>query len=387
MERGGLSVRWRKWVLWLVLSGVMLGDIPAKAETTLEVSAASAVMMQANSGRILFQKDAHTPRAMASTTKIMTALLAAERLPLDHDVSVPAQAVRVEGTALGLRGGDTISTQDLITGLLLASGNDAANVLAQEVAGSQEAFSVLMNQRAAEIGMKHTHFVTPSGLDADGHVSTAYDMALLAREALKNDTVAAIVQQKSATIHFGSPKRAVTVSNHNRLLRLYPDAIGIKTGFTKKAGRCLVSAAKRDGMTLIVVTLHCPNDWDDHMKLYNAAFTKVKTVALPTVNLPALQMAGGDKKAVRLTMTVPSSVAVMQDEAERIRTRLELPAFLWSGVKKGERVGWVIYTLDGQELARAPVLAAEDVTARPVAEYAEQCTRLFCRMLQGLLIW
>ena len=192
MGRGGLSVRWRKGVLWLMIGGVVLGGVPANAEDALEVSAASAVMMQADSGRILYQEDAHTPRAMASTTKIMTALLAAERLPLDRDVSVSAQAVRVEGTALGLRGGDAISVRDLITGLLLASGNDAANVLAQEVAGSQEAFAVLMNQRATEIGMKHTHFVTPSGLDAEGHASTAYDMALLAREALKNGTIAAI---------------------------------------------------------------------------------------------------------------------------------------------------------------------------------------------------
>ena len=122
MERGGLSVRWRKWMLWLMIGGIVLGGVPVNAEDASEVSAASAVMMQADSGRILYQKDAHTPRAMASTTKIMTALLAAERLPLDRDVSVSAQAVRVEGTALGLRGGDAISVRDLITGLLLASG-------------------------------------------------------------------------------------------------------------------------------------------------------------------------------------------------------------------------------------------------------------------------
>ena len=387
MERGGLSVRWRKWMLWLMIGGIVLGGVPVNAEDASEVSAASAVMMQADSGRILYQKDAHTPRAMASTTKIMTALLAAERLPLDRDVSVSAQAVRVEGTALGLRGGDAISVRDLITGLLLASGNDAANVLAQEVAGSQEAFAVLMNQRAVEIGMKHTHFVTPSGLDAEGHASTAYDMALLAREALKNGTIAAIVQQKSATIRLGSPKRAITIANHNRLLQLYPDAIGMKTGFTKKAGRCLVSAAKRDGMTLIVVTLHCPNDWDDHMHLYDAAFAKVKTVPLPMVKLPTLRVAGGDRAGVRLTIADSSPVAVMQDEAERIRTRLELPAFVWGGVKKGARVGWAIYAIDGQELARVPVLATEDAATLPVAGYAEQCARLFCRMLQGLLTW
>lgn len=387
MERGREQVDFRKIGAALISVCLLMGSAPVRADVDIGVSAASAVLMEADSGRILYQKDAHTERAMASTTKIMTALLAAERLDLERDITVNAQAVQVEGTALGLRGGDQISGRDLITGLLLVSGNDAANVLAQEMAGSQEKFAALMNERAAQIGMTHSHFVTPSGLDADGHASTAYDMALLAREALKNDTLAAIFQMKSATIHMGAPKREVTVANHNRLLQLYPDAIGLKTGFTKKAGRCLVSAARRDGVTFIVVTLNCPDDWDDHMHLYDAAFAQVEPVSLPSVELPALRVAGSDKQRLTLTMEPPPAITALQGDAARIRCRLELPSFVWGGIRQGDRVGWAVYTLDGNEVKRLPVKAAQDALSRPVAGYGGQLWRLFGRMLQGLLTW
>lgn len=368
----------------MLISGV---PVTVGAEIDMSVSAASAVLMEADSGRILYQKDAHTPRAMASTTKIMTALLGVERLEMQKDITVTPQAVMVEGTALGLRGGDKISALDLITGLILVSGNDAANVLATEMAGSEEAFAKLMNQRAAELGMTHTKFVTPSGLDKDGHSSTAYDMALLAREALKNETLAPIFAMKSAAIRLGDPKRLVTVSNHNRLLKLYPDAIGMKTGFTKKAGRCLVSAAQRDGVTFIAVTLNCPDDWDDHMNLYNKAFSLVENVDLPAAELPALRVAGGQKESVPLTVEAPPQAKVMQGDADRIQVQVDLPGFIWAGVDKGETVGWVKYRLDGQEIVRLPVKTAQAADERPVASYSGQLWRLFGRMLEGLLTW
>lgn len=370
----------------LCLLGMLSPSVSAQ-EVTITVSAASAILMEADSGRILYQKDAHTPRPMASTTKIMTALLAVERLDWERDITVPAQAVQVEGTALGLRGGDTISAKDLVTGMMLTSGNDAANAIAWAVAGGKEAFVALMNQRAARIGMTHTTFVTPSGLDEGDHSSTAYDMALLAREALKNERLAAIVAMESATIHLGDPKRAVTVSNHNRLLKLYPDAIGIKTGFTKKAGRCLVSAAKREGVTFVAVTLNCPDDWDDHTRMYDAAFSRVDSHTLPPVSLPDLPVAGGEEKSLSLTADPPPTLSLLKGDGDRVVTRLELPAFVWGGVKRGDTVGRVRYCLDGRELAALPVTAAEDVAAQPVAGYTEQAGRLFLRLLEGLLTW
>ena len=180
-----------------------------KADAVGSLSSVSAVLFEPESGRVLYEKDAYTPRPMASTTKIMTALLAVERCPSDKVLTVSPEAVRVEGSALGLRGGDQITMIDLVTGLLLESGNDAANVIAYAVSGSIPEFAKLMNKRAAEIGMKNTEFVTPSGLDKGNHSSSAYDMALLAAEALNNETVSKICALESAYISFGNPPRRV----------------------------------------------------------------------------------------------------------------------------------------------------------------------------------
>ncbi|MCI8554242.1 MAG: D-alanyl-D-alanine carboxypeptidase, partial [Clostridiales bacterium] len=213
--------------------------IPSVCAEPFGVSASSAILYEPELGRVLYEKDIHTPRPMASTTKIMTALLGLERCAPETEITVPDAAVRVEGTALGLRGGDKITMRDLITGLLLVSGNDAANTVAYAVSGGIPAFAEEMNRRAAEIGMKDTTFVTPSGLDEGEHSSSAYDMALLAAEAMKNELFADICARQSAVVSFGNPMREISIRNHNRLLSLYDGAVGIKTGFTKKSGRCL----------------------------------------------------------------------------------------------------------------------------------------------------
>ena len=192
-------------------------SLPIAAEA-LPLSSASAVVMEAESGEVLYEKDAHTARPMASTTKLLTALLTAEALPLDRELTVPAAAVAVEGSALGLHAGDAITVSDLLTGLLLVSGNDAANTAALSVADSLPAFSDLMNAKAATLGMRDSHFVTPSGLDAAGHSASAYDMALLGRAVLQNDFLRQVCATKTTRVYFGAPKREVWVSNHNRLL-------------------------------------------------------------------------------------------------------------------------------------------------------------------------
>lgn len=363
-------------------------SVTASADTlSLETSARSAVMMDGQSGRIFYQKDAHTQRPMASTTKIMTALIATERLDWDKDIIVSSRAVAVEGSALGLRGGDKITAGDLITGMMLTSGNDAANAIAEAVSGDQASFAALMNKRAQDIGMTHTHFVTPSGLDGEGHLSTAYDMALLAKEALKNERLASVFAMKTATIRLGDPKRTVTVSNHNKLLSFYPDAIGIKTGFTKKAGRCLVSAAKRDGVTLIAVTLHCPDDWDDHMRLYDAAFALTESIPLPSVVLPTVPVAGSAIKEAKLTSPTPPTVSLFQGDQDRMTVRVELPRFVFAGGKQGDIVGQIRYSVWGRELASLPIKLEETLPEQPIAPYFTQVWRLFSQMIEGLLRW
>ena len=369
----------KKWWVCLTVICVWLMAFPSgfcRAEEAVGISAKSAILYEPESGRVLLERDAHTPRPMASTTKIMTALLALELCDPEEEITVPKEAVLVEGSSLGLRAGDQITMLDLVTGLLLQSGNDAANTIAMVTAGSLPAFAEKMNAKAAELGMQESHFVTPSGLDQEGHAASAYDMALLTAAFLKNPLLAEIAAKKTAVISMGNPKHKVTVSNHNKLLSLYPDAIGVKTGFTKKSGRCLVSAARRDGVTLIAVTLNCPDDWDDHMSLYNKGFSMVESVPLQMPDLPSLDVAGGYTSSLRLTMESPPAVTLPKGEGDGITTVVELPRFVLAPVRAGEQMGRVRYLLDGRELASLPIRAEYGIDARPVADYGGRMKRL-----------
>ncbi|MEG1994358.1 MAG: D-alanyl-D-alanine carboxypeptidase family protein [Oscillospiraceae bacterium] len=238
-------------------------------ESVLDVSAKSAIVMEKETGRILYGKNINDKRAVASTTKIMTALLTLEQENLDEFFRVDDNAINVAGTSAGLRHGDKACLRDLAVGMLLPSGNDAANAAAVKISGSIPEFAKLMNKRAEEIGMKNTKFVTPSGLDDGEPYSTAYDMALLTRTALDNKDFASICSKKSTSVSFGDPPTLRFLYNHNRLLKEYSGCNGVKTGFTKKSGRCLVSSVTAGNKTLICVTLSASDDWNIHKNLYN----------------------------------------------------------------------------------------------------------------------
>ena len=224
------------WAVLLVLMQPAAALCLATGED-LEVGAAAAIVMEAETGEVLFSQDIHRQLPMASTTKIMTAWLTLEQPDLWREFTVDDDAIRVEGSSMGLQAGDAVTLYALAAGMLLASGNDAAGAAAVGISGSMAAFAGEMNRRAAMLGMNNTHFVTPSGLDAEGHYSTAYDMALLARAALQNPLFAEIAASRRMTVCYGQPPYPRSLLNHNRLLSLYGDAIGVKTGFTKKAGR------------------------------------------------------------------------------------------------------------------------------------------------------
>ena len=265
-------------ILCVLLAVVFVwGSLPVSAETaeSVSVSAYAAVLYEPVSGTVLFEKNSREVLPVASTTKIMTALLAFESEHRGDPVTITPEMISVEGSSMGLRAGEVLALGDIARGMMMASGNDGANAIALYLSDSAEAFSEKMNARAAELHMMQTHFVTPSGLDAEGHGSTAYDMALLAAEAMQNEEFAAAVGQTTLSVPFISPEKTVRYENHNRLLKLYPDCTGIKTGFTKKAGRCLVSSAERDGARLICVTLNAPDDWNDHMNLYDYGFAQL----------------------------------------------------------------------------------------------------------------
>ena len=267
-----MNNKFRKIICLIISACIIIINCP-NVKAQVNVSAHSAVLIDAGNGEILFGKNENEQRSMASTTKIMTSLLAIEHGKPDDIVTITDEMVRVEGTSMGLKAGDKVTIEGLVYGMLLSSGNDAANAVAIAIAGDAESFAELMNKRAKEIGANNTNFVTPSGLDDEQHYSTAYDMALIAMEAMKNETFASIACQKTAKVKFGNPPVEHTLSNHNRLLSMYEGTIGIKTGFTKKSGRCLVSCAQRNGIRLIAVTLNAPDDWNDHMAMYDYGFS------------------------------------------------------------------------------------------------------------------
>ncbi|MCL2488912.1 MAG: D-alanyl-D-alanine carboxypeptidase [Oscillospiraceae bacterium] len=341
------------------------GDKPAG------IHAVSAILYEVSAGTVLYERDADTPRPMASTTKLMTALLAAESGDLQRLVTVTAEAVRVEGSAVGLKAGDMLTLHDLLVGLLLSSGNDAANVIACTLSGSLPAFADRMNRRARAIGMTNSRFVTPSGLDAEGHAASARDMALLGAEVLKHPVLEKICSSRSMKIEIASAsapdsKRPVTLTNHNRLLSLYPDAVGLKTGFTKKSGRCLVSAARRDGVTLVAVTLNDGDDWDDHITLFDYGFSQVEAVSIPPPELPALPVAGGYRREVTLNTQPPPAWVLPKGDGSKVTVSIELPRFILAPVVDDQPVGQVRYLCKDEELAVIPILTVSAVEARPV---------------------
>ncbi|HWJ79984.1 MAG TPA: D-alanyl-D-alanine carboxypeptidase family protein [Niallia sp.] len=270
----------RKGIIFSIVASILLLAIPDKGSAQIYVSANSAILMEQDSGRVIFEKDAYTQRRIASITKIMTAILAVESGKLDETVKVSDRAIRAEGSSIYLKAGEKIKLEDLVYGLMLRSGNDAAIAIAETVGGSIEGFVYLMNQKAEEIGMKNTHFANPHGLDDhEDHYSTAYDMAILTRYAMQNDTYKKIAGTKTYRSESSNDEWDRVWKNKNKLLTsLYEYSTGGKTGYTIRAKRTLVSTAEKDGVSYIAVTLNDPNDWDDHIKMFETAFKQYKKV-------------------------------------------------------------------------------------------------------------
>lgn len=323
------------------------------------VSAQAYVLYYPAAKEVLSSQNAETQLSMASTTKIMTGLIICSQPDLSRMIEVKPSMLRVEGTSAGLCAGDRISLYDLCCGLLLESGNDAANCAAYAISGSIPKFAALMNQTAKKIGMKNTSFVTPSGLDDEKHYTTALDMAYLAAAAMKNPTFKEIVGKKSHRANYNGGDTIRTYYNHNRLLRSLDGCIGIKTGFTKKSGRCLVSACERNGAMLIMVTLNAPDDWNDHITAYNSAFSNMKTLRADNVKLKyEIPVYSGDKSKIKVRgeafeCSVPSS------SKAQLSVRIRLPAFLYASVKNGDIVGYADYYIGDEKIAELPFTATE----------------------------
>jgi len=351
----------------LAVSGINI-DIPdVCAEGRPEISAKSAVLICADTGETIYSLNAGEKLPMASTTKIMTTLLCIESGNLDEEFVVDSEAIKVEGSSMGLTEGDIVTKYALCCGMLLPSGNDAANATAVKLAGSLENFAVMMNEKAKEIGMSKSYFVTPSGLEGTGHGASAYDMAILAREALKNDIFREICSKQSIQVKFGNPPYERWLKNTNKLLSMYDGVYGVKTGFTDEAGRCLVSACERDGKELICVTLNDRNDWNDHMSLYDYGFSQVEMCECEISNEIYVKLAGSSEERIHLFAAENPVICTADGNNELFKYKLKTPPFVYAPIAKGEQCGELTIMYKGREVRTIPLYADKnyDIYRKP----------------------
>jgi len=333
--------------------------LPAPRHQPPGTSAEATVLYDPQSDSFLAAKNADRHLPMASTTKIMTALVVLERCDLSATVTVPREAVGVEGSSIYLYEGEKISVRTLLYALLLSSANDAATALALHTAGSVPAFAALMNERAASLGLSNTHFTNPHGLHDEDHFTTAGDLALITAAAMRNELFAEIVQTPRYTAPQSGTEATRLFLNHNRLLRTCEGVVGVKTGFTRASGRCLVSAAVRNGLLLIAVTLNDGNDWRDHAALYDWAYSEYEAFTPQTVSI-SLPVIGGEASEVTVTAAGAVALTLPVDHGE-ITATAELPHFLYAGFAAGDRLGTLVYRMDGRVIAILPLIAANGV--------------------------
>ncbi len=338
----------------IILVFLLAALFPLKAEAAPDNSAASAILLHADSGQILFQQNGNEQMLIASTTKLMTALVVLENCNPDDIVEIKPEFTSVEGSSMYLRGGEKWTVRDLLYGLLLVSGNDAAVALADHCSGSIEAFGELMNQRAQELGLQNSSFKNPHGLDAQGHYSSAADLAEIMRTAMEIPLFEQIISTKNYTVGDRS------FINHNRLLWSFNGMLGGKTGYTMAAGRSLVSCAERDGFRVICVTLSDPDDWDDHRAMYEWAFNTFKYVrTMPLGSVCRLPVISGEKDSVGICCRCESSVLVKKEA--KLALSLELPEFVYAGIKENDCAGRAFITADGVLVGEFPLLYEENI--------------------------
>lgn len=342
-----------------------LFSVSVSGTAEISVSAKSAVLLNAENGEVYFSKNAVERLPMASTTKIMTALVALENSDVTDTVAIDKRAVGVEGSSVYLTDGELLTMEDLLYAVLLESANDAAAAVAIEVGGSIEGFAEMMNAKASELGLENTHFDNPHGLDSEEHYTSALDLAKITAEALKNETFARMVSTYKTS--FESENGTRVLINHNKLLKAYDGCIGVKTGFTKRSGRCLVSAAERDGLRLVAVTINAPDDWNDHKAMLDHGFASYHKLTLAdkkgfSVSLP---VTGGTEQTVLLSNTEKiSAILPSHITAEQCEIKAELPRFLYAPVEKGECVGRLVCLAEDTVIGECDITAEYSVAQR-----------------------
>ena len=315
--------------------------------------------------RVIWAKNDGERLSMASTTKIMTALVVLDKMPLDRRLTAIEGTCGIEGSSIYMRVGETFTVEELLYALMLQSANDAAALLAVETAGSIEAFAAMMNEKAAALGLQDTHFENPHGLDGETHYTTARDLAALSCAALSVPQFREIVSTVRRTI--GEGESARTLVNHNRMLTTYDGAIGVKTGYTKKSGRCLVCAAERGGVTLVSVTIDDGDDWRDHAAMLDYGFAGLESVVLCEAGELSRELpcVGGTANAVRVANAERVSATLAKDHGA-ITVTLYAPHFLFAPVTAGDTVGTAVFRCGGREIGRCAL------TAQSASEYIQK---------------
>lgn len=346
-------------------SDIYIPQLTAASEgNTALVSAHSAIAIQAQNGEVYFEKNAHEKLPMASTTKIMTALVALENCDINNVISISKDAVGVEGSSVYLYENERLTLENLLYALLLESANDAAAAIAIEIGGSVEGFAAMMNDKARELGLENTSFENPHGLDSENHYTTAYDLAKITMAAMQNPIFEKIVSTYKRVIPLNGNEGARVLINHNKLLKNYDGTIGVKTGFTKKSGRCLVSAAERDGVRLICVTINAPNDWQDHENMLDLGFSLYENKTFYEKNEFTYlhNVVGGIDSTVALVNQEPLG-AILRQGCYNIKQHIEIQNFSYAPIKEGEILGTIYYTQGDKIIASSPLVTLHKVDA------------------------
>lgn len=315
--------------------------------------------MDAQTGRVLYEKNADSQSLIASTTKIMTALVVCEQCNVLDRMRIPKEAVGIEGSSMYLKEGEVLTIQELLYGLMLHSGNDAAVALAIYCGGTVEGFAQLMNDKARSLGMVNSHFVNPNGLDAPEHYSTARDLAVLSAYAMKNAIFAKTVSTKNVNVGNRS------LRNHNKLLWQVEGANGVKTGYTKAAGRILVSGANRQGRQLIAVTINAPSDWSDHKQLLEQGFERyaVQTLVRKGQCLGTVEIAGGT--AGEAELIAGSDFAYAMATGEQVTVELPGTGFVYAPVVENQTAGYAHILVDGSFVGSVELYYGQTIERKP----------------------
>ncbi|MGE5544453.1 MAG: D-alanyl-D-alanine carboxypeptidase family protein [Bacillota bacterium] len=386
-------MRQRSYILCFLLilicfanSVPVIAGTPDKNPVFPQTQGKAVLLMDAHSGRVLYEINAHQRLSPASVTKIMTGLLVVEDGELNRLVKVSEKAATTPESAVWLEAGEKLTRAQLLYALMLNSANDASVALAESIAGSEQAFVDLMNQRAQELGMKDTHFCNPHGLEASGHYTSAYDLALLSREAMKYEVFRQVVATKTYHIPWADNDYGRLLINKNRLLWRYDDAIGIKTGYTKQAGNCAVGAAKRGSLTLIAVSMNSPSVYPDLQAMFDYGFSSyslhtIKEAKQLSVKVPVLN---GQEKTVLANPETDIKVAVTPQEVSQLSYTVHIDDVITAPVFEGQAVGVCQVYVEGTEVSRFELLAGSPVAEKP--PFLSRLLAVVVRVMQFLFL-